>query len=76
MEDKLKKTLATILNLPVEKINENSSPANIPEWDSLKQMQIMLAVEDEFGIQFSDDEIHQLSDYLSIRKALEVSLSK
>lgn len=76
MEERLKKVLAATLNFPAGQINESSSPRTIPQWDSLKQMQIMLAVEDEFGVQFADDDIHQLSDYVLIREALTKLLGK
>ena len=68
MEDKIKKILAVMLNLDKEIINENSSSSNIENWDSLKQMNITVALEDEFGIEFEDDEISQLNSYMNIFK--------
>jgi len=72
MEERLKTVLAQILDIAPQAIDEAASPATISSWDSLKQMQIMLAVEDEFGVQFTDDQIHELQSYASIRQALGV----
>lgn len=71
MEERLKTVLAQILDITPQAINESTSPATVSVWDSLKQMQIMLAVEDEFGVQFSDEQIHELQSYAAIRQALE-----
>lgn len=70
MEARLKAVLAATLNVPAEQIDVNASPATIAQWDSLKQMQVMLAVEDEFGVQFADDDIHQLTSYSAILSRL------
>ena len=56
--------MAQIFNIGADTITEDSSPETIERWDSLKHMQLILALEDEFGITFSDDDIPIL---LSIR---------
>jgi acyl carrier protein len=33
---------------------------DVPEWDSLKHMQLVFAVEEQFGLQFSEEEIPRL----------------
>jgi acyl carrier protein len=76
MESRLKTVIGSILNLRPQDIGEDTSPVNVKNWDSLKQMQIMLAVEEEFGIQFTDDQIYQLLGYRKIRDALSVLVSK
>ena len=48
------------MEIPVEKINEDSSPDTIAEWDSLKHMNLILALEEEFGVQFGDEEIVEM----------------
>jgi acyl carrier protein len=76
MESRLKTVISSILNLRPQDIGEDTSPANVKNWDSLKQMQIMLAVEEEFGIQFTDDQIYQLVGYRKIRDALSSIVSR
>jgi acyl carrier protein len=36
------------------------SPSNCAAWDSVAMVQIMLAVEQEFGVQFTTDEISKV----------------
>ena len=67
MEDsmvaRLKKVIAGVLGLDAAAVTAEASPATLRNWDSLKQMQIMLALEEEFGVQFDDDQIHELSSF-------------
>ena len=51
-------------------INENSSPDNIDNWDSLKHMMLISALEEEFDIQFSDQEMLELLNYKLIKHIL------
>jgi acyl carrier protein len=44
-------------------------PATIPEWDSVATVQLVLAVEQEFGVRLSTDEVASLrsaGDFLKI----------
>jgi acyl carrier protein len=42
-----------------------------PNWDSLKQLQISLEIEDHFGIQLSDEEAIEFHDVESILSLVE-----
>jgi acyl carrier protein len=45
--------------------------AEEPGWDSLKHMQIIFAVEEKFGVQFTEAEIPQLDSINSFVSHLE-----
>lgn len=70
MDTRLKKVVAAVLGITVPDVTNEASPATLKNWDSLKQMQIMLALEEEFGIQFDDEQIHELSSYKLIAAEL------
>ncbi len=38
-------------------VTDDSTPANTPGWDSFAQVKLTLAMEEEFGIEFSLDEV-------------------
>ena len=72
MHEKIKHVLASVLGLDVSAINENScSIDTIENWDSLQQIRIVLALEQEFGIEFDDDEISKLTDFEHIYSLIE-----
>ena len=65
-EDRIKNVMSLVFELPIKDINKNSSPETIETWDSLKHMNLVVALEEEFKIEFSDDEILEMMDYNSI----------
>jgi acyl carrier protein len=72
MLDTIAQIMAQILQVPKETIGQDSSPETIDRWDSLKHMQLIMALEDEFEIQFPDEAIPEL---LSVR-LIEEKLSE
>jgi acyl carrier protein len=68
--DRLKATIAAVLDIDAAALGDDASPETIPDWDSVKQMNIILAVEDEFDVRFKDEAIENLSSYALIRQEL------
>jgi acyl carrier protein len=60
VESRLLDVLASVLQVPRTSLNDETSRPTIDVWDSLKHMHVMLALEDEFKIEFSDTEIARL----------------
>jgi acyl carrier protein len=46
-----------VLGIPVGSLSVGMVKGDIPEWDSLRHMQVVLALEDEFDVTFSDKEV-------------------
>lgn len=63
MENRIKKVMSAVFDVPIEEINDESSPDTIESWDSLKHMNLVVALEEEFEIKFEDDEIVELLNY-------------
>ena len=60
--------LTKVLNFSDTELQLNTSN---PNWDSLKQLQISLEIEDYFGIQLSDEEAIEFYDVESIVSLIE-----
>lgn len=67
IDDKIKKVISIVFEIDLDKIKDNSSPDNIENWDSLRHMMLIGALEDEFDIQFSDDEMIELLNFKLIK---------
>ena len=67
IDDKIKKVISIVFEIDLDKIKDNSSPDNIENWDSLRHMMLIGALEDEFDIQFSDDEMTELLNFKLIK---------
>lgn len=44
----------------MESVKEDSSPDTIEVWDTLKHVSLILTLEEEFDIPFSDEEIAEI----------------
>ncbi len=71
IENKLKKIISVIFLVNENKINYESSNENIKEWDSLKHLSLVLAIEEEFNIRFTNDETLQLTSFKNIVEILK-----
>lgn len=52
--------VADIFEVPLDSVTAQSSPDTIETWDSIHHLNMVLALEQEFGVQFSPEEIEQL----------------
>lgn len=69
-EAELKSILATVFDIDPERIDDSSSPDNIKEWDSLKHMMLVLALEENFSITLTDEQAVQIISYPLIKNIL------
>jgi acyl carrier protein len=70
MEDRIKDVMAAVFEVPVDEINDDSSPDNVKSWDSLKHMNLIVALEEEFRVQFTDEEMVEMMNYKLIKSIL------
>ena len=70
-EDALKKLIATMLNVDVSAINEESSMDNLSNWDSLRHMNLVLALEEEFKVTIPDEDAGNITSYKLIKLVLD-----
>lgn len=77
MHEKVRKIFSQILGIPQEQVNGETSPDTVATWDSLKHLNLVAALEEEFGVQFDDMEVvdctspSMAEEILKLRKALD-----
>lgn len=71
LENRLHDVLFKILGVPVESITDETSPDNTAEWSSMAHLSVIMAIEDEFGIQLSPEETMEMLSVRLIRLYLE-----
>ncbi len=69
--DKLKQVIADALQVPVESVADDCSPATLPQWDSLAHLNLIMSLEQEFNVKFTIKEIVELQDVPTIRRFLQ-----
>ena len=71
LEEKLKEIMADIFSIPEDEIADESSPETIEAWDSVQHLNLILAMEEEFNINLSADEVTEMTSVGVIKKLLE-----
>lgn len=66
-ETDLKRVIGAVLAVPAETIDDQTSTDTVPSWDSLAHLNLILALEEEFGIEIPDEDAAELSSYPLIR---------
>jgi acyl carrier protein len=70
MNDMLAELFAEVLEVDPGELNDDSSPENLKQWDSLAAMKLVCAIEEKFKIQLSTKEIMKMSTIGLARKTL------
>ena len=71
MEERIKNVMAAVFGVSPDQISDDTSPHDIKGWDSIKHMNLVLALEEEFGIHFEEAEIPSLVSFRIIAATVE-----
>lgn len=69
-EMKLRVILSQLLGVPVATISEEASNETVESWDSIKQLNIVLTLEEQFGVSFDEQLALEIVSVPLIRAAL------
>lgn len=56
VESKVRSVLADVFGLNAQDVGPDTSTDTVEGWDSLHHLTVVLSLEEEFGIQFDDEE--------------------
>ncbi len=73
IKEKILAVMAAVFEIEVIHIPDKAAPGLIYEWDSLKHMSLIVALEEEFSIRFTDKEMTYL---LNLELILHIISSK
>ena len=74
-ENKLKLLISKILKVKPNKIKDNSGLGQSSNWDSIGHLKILLAIEQEFKINFGDKEIISIINYYNIKNLIKKKIT-
>ena len=70
-EKDLKNVLAILFKVDIDEINDDSSMDNVERWDSLSHLKLVLALEDEFKISFTEEESIEILSFGLIKEVMK-----
>ena len=70
--ERITKIMVEIMEVDESSINQDTNPDNMPQWDSLSHVQILLAIEKEFNVTISPEEgIENMNSFKDILNFLD-----
>ena len=72
---KVKEVMAAVLMVDQSTINDDASMDSIPTWNSLRQMSLVLALEDEFGVSFPDEDAANATSFKLLSLVVQEQLT-
>lgn len=67
----LQELFATILNVSPESIGDDTSPKTQPSWDSLRHIEVVMALESSYRVRFSTAEVLAINSVANARDMLQ-----
>ncbi len=68
--EKIKKIISETFQIKESSITPQTNMQDIDSWDSLTHMELIVSLEDEFSIEFTADEIMEMTDVEKIEKVV------
>lgn len=58
------------MEVNINDLNENSSNKNVENWDSLRHMNLIVSLEEEFDVELNDEDIVGMDSFKDIERVL------
>ena len=71
MSEKLYQIVSEVFNVELNKINDNTNPENLEEWDSFNFYVLLDQIENKFNIKFDLDETLEIKKIGDFKKLFE-----
>lgn len=68
--DRLYRTIGQVLGVPAGSLSEESSPDSLESWDSLHHLNLVMALESEFGVSLTAEDVVDMRSVALIRVIL------
>lgn len=71
LDKKIKDVMANVFQTSAKNISNKSSKDTLKKWDSLKHLQLVMALEEELGIKFTDKQTTEMLNFELIKKIIQ-----
>jgi acyl carrier protein len=69
--DKIREIIADVTHTSIDDVDERTSCETMDLWDSVAQINVIIAIESEFGVLFNVEEMYSLNSVQKLRRAIE-----
>ena len=71
IDERIKDVMSAVFEVEAESINEESSQDNIENWESIKTLDLIVALEEEFGVTIPLEEVGNMTNFKYIKLMIE-----
>ncbi len=75
IDARIKDVMSAVFGVGAGSINEESSQDNIEAWDSIKTLDLIVSLEEEFGVTIPLEEVGNMTNFKYIKLIIEEQLS-
>ena len=69
--ERVQSVASDIFGIPADRITAESSPETIENWDSIQHLNLVLAIEEKFGVQLEPEDIEQMKNIGAVAALVE-----
>ena len=69
--EEVRNIASDIFGIPADGITAESSPETIENWDSMQHLNLVLAIEEKFGVQLDPEDIEQMNSIGAVAALVE-----
>jgi len=74
IENKLKEIMALVFEVSTTDINDDTNPDDLDNWDSIGTINLITALEEEFDIEFEEEDILEMLNFQLIKINIQEKL--
>lgn len=71
LDERIKDVMAGVFEIDAATIDENSTQSNIETWDSIKTLDLIVSLEEEFDISIPLEEVGNMTSFKFIKSMIE-----
>lgn len=71
IDERIKEVMSAVFEVDTDAINEDSSQDSIENWESIKTLDLIVALEEEFGVTIPLEEVGNMTNFKYIKLMIE-----
>lgn len=71
IDERIKDVMSGVFGVDADTLTEESSQDNVEGWDSIKHLDLIVSLEEEFGVSIPIEEVGNLTNFKYIKLTLE-----
>lgn len=71
IDERIKDVMSVVFGVDADTINEDSSQDNIEGWESIRTLDLIVALEEEFGVTIPLEEVGNMTNFKYIKLIID-----